>query len=79
MAVSKHVVQTKRHDPAEQPIDQRAARKLVLDPIRLKRFAANCFEFVPVNPPCERPVDLFVYEKPVLLIGRVQRNLTRPT
>ena len=74
MAVGEQIAQAESHRPAEQRVDQQAAGKFILDPIRQTRLVSNRLELMPVNPLREGSLDLFVHEEPVLLVGCMLRD-----
>ena len=63
MPVGNHAVQSRNHGPSEQSVHQPATGKFIIDSVRQPRLAPHRLEFMAVNPPCERPFDLFIHKK----------------
>ena len=74
MPVVKHPIQSWLQHPAEEHIDELAAGQLILHAVGEACLAVDILKLVPVDPFGERSLDLFVYEKTVLLICRVLRD-----
>ena len=79
MPVGEHVAETETHRPAEQHVNERAAGQFIGNPVGQPCLGPGSLKFMPVNPLCERSMDLFVHEEPVLFIGRVERDPTEDT
>ena len=74
MPVVKHPVKSRFQHPAEEHIEDRAAGQLILHAVGEACLAIGILELVPVDPFGEGSLDLFVYEKTVLLVCGVQRD-----
>jgi hypothetical protein len=74
MPVVKHPVQPWLHHPAEKHIDDRATGQLILHTIGEACLSIGILKLVPMDPFGEGSLDLFVDEKMVLLVRRVQRD-----
>src|SRR5205809_1121821 len=74
MPAMEQSVEPRLYHPAKQPVDDRAARQVILQTIGQAGLSAGILKLVPMDPPGEGPLDLFVHEQHVFFIHRVQRD-----
>ena len=79
MTVGEHVAEAETHCPAQQHVNEQAARQLTCNAVCHLCLGPGSLKFMPAKPRCERSVDLFVHEQPVLFIGCVKRDPTKDT